>query len=305
MSIDQTKILTPDEYVTCLKHIKAKACYDCPLRWRLNLAIFRFVTGVGLRVGELVGANLGDLHLKSNWPWMLVRKEVAKGGRERRAWLWWDADCLKDIQSWIRFRRDVPTSDDNSPLICSVFPATRGVRLDRFNVRKRFLECCASLGEERLRTLTIHHGRHTFATMSLRAGRSLADVRDQLGHSNIATTSCYLHVLQDPNPQYARLYPSIEWSGPESSGPPPRNQRSPNEWIDEPCERPNYRPHSQNPGRDGIATAPDLDGRHVARDLNQLGPQPGNVGLNSRVDRTRLDPLARWLLENAASCQDG
>jgi hypothetical protein len=47
----------------------------------------------------------------------------------------------------------------------------------------------------RLRTLTSHHGRHTFITHALAGGRTLAEVRAAAGHSNVAIRSGYLHVV--------------------------------------------------------------------------------------------------------------
>ena len=64
----------------------------------------------------------------------------------------------------------------------------------RFTLRKRFRTACKVLGLERLKTLTIHHGRHTFISHALAGGRTLAEVRDAAGHSNVSITSIYLHV---------------------------------------------------------------------------------------------------------------
>ena len=50
------------------------------------------------------------------------------------------------------------------------------------------------LGRERLLTLTIHHGRHTFISHALAGTRTLAEVRDAAGHGNVSITSAYLHV---------------------------------------------------------------------------------------------------------------
>ena len=44
------------------------------------------------------------------------------------------------------------------------------------------------------RTLTIHHGRHPFISHALAGGRTLAEVRNAAGHSNVSITSGYLHV---------------------------------------------------------------------------------------------------------------
>jgi site-specific recombinase XerD len=50
---------------------------------------------------------------------------------------------------------------------------------------------------ERIGALTIHHGRHTFISHALAGGRTLAEVRDAAGHSNVSATSAYLHVAVD------------------------------------------------------------------------------------------------------------
>jgi site-specific recombinase XerD len=54
-------------------------------------------------------------------------------------------------------------------------------------------------GDIRLASLTIHHGRHTFISHALAGGRTLAEVRDAVGHSNVSITSGYLHVAVDDN----------------------------------------------------------------------------------------------------------
>ena len=61
----------------------------------------------------------------------------------------------------------------------------RGLPLQRHALRRRFLTACKALGRERLRMLTIHHGRHTFISHALAGGRTLAEVRDAAGHSNV------------------------------------------------------------------------------------------------------------------------
>jgi integrase len=53
---------------------------------------------------------------------------------------------------------------------------------------------CRALGKEPVEHLTIRHGRHTFISHALAGGRTLAEVRDAAGHSNVTITSGYLHV---------------------------------------------------------------------------------------------------------------
>src|SRR5882757_8806445 len=63
----------------------------------------------------------------------------------------------------------------------------------------------APLGTSRLENLTIHHGRHTFISHALAGGRTLAEVRDAVGHANVSITSGYLHVAVD-NDSVGRLF---------------------------------------------------------------------------------------------------
>jgi len=46
------------------------------------------------------------------------------------------------------------------------------------------------------RRLTAHSLRHTFATLALRAGAPLIQVKDALRHASIETTRKYLHNLE-------------------------------------------------------------------------------------------------------------
>jgi site-specific recombinase XerD len=62
------------------------------------------------------------------------------------------------------------------------------------------------LGAERMKTLIIHHGRHTFISHALAGGRSLAEVRAAAGHSNVAVTSAYLHVVVADEAPVGRLF---------------------------------------------------------------------------------------------------
>jgi integrase len=58
----------------------------------------------------------------------------------------------------------------------------------------------------RFRTLTIHHGRHTFISHALAGERTLAQVRTAAGHTNIAVTSIYLHIAVDDDGEVGDLF---------------------------------------------------------------------------------------------------
>jgi integrase len=119
--------------------------------------------------------------------------------------MWWDASTLGDIASWAAKRiRDGALADD--PFICSSQANRLGAPLQRHALRRRFRTACKALGVQRLYGLTIHHGRHTFISHALAGGRTLAEVRDAAGHSNVSITSAYLHVAVDEDGALGNLF---------------------------------------------------------------------------------------------------
>jgi len=56
----------------------------------------------------------------------------------------------------------------------------------------------------------IHHGRHTFISHALAGGRTLAEVRDAVGHGNATITSGYLHSGVDDDNALGRLF-ALSW----------------------------------------------------------------------------------------------
>jgi integrase len=79
-----------------------------------------------------------------------------------------------------------------------VFASEAGTPLDGSNVYSRyFLPTIESAG---LRHFRIHDFRHTYASLLVQAGASLAYVRDQLGHSSIqVTVDLYGHLVPSAN----------------------------------------------------------------------------------------------------------
>ncbi|MEX2168085.1 MAG: tyrosine-type recombinase/integrase [Pirellulales bacterium] len=117
-------------------------------------------------------------------------------GRPRTVPLWWDAGTLKDISAW-KIDRVERGAACESLFIGLLQPGREGTPLSRHTLQKRFRTACKVLGQERLRTLPIHHGRPTFISHALAGGRTLAEVRDAAGHANVSITSRYLHIAVD------------------------------------------------------------------------------------------------------------
>ena len=172
---------------------------------QMNLAIVRLACCCGLRASEIGGLRLGDMRVGIGRPHIVIRAEIAKFGRPRRVPLWWDAGTLEDLTAWLDYRHG-QGARRSDPFICSLQSATYGEPLNRHVLRRRFHTACRVLGWDRLRTLTIHHGRHTFISYALGGGRTLADVKAAAGHSSVRTTSVYLHVLLDEEETVGNLF---------------------------------------------------------------------------------------------------
>ena len=80
-----------------------------------------------------------------------------------------------------------------------VFPSAAGTTLDDSNIRKAML-AIVKKAEMRRRRSIIHVLRHTFGSLLIQQGESLAYVRDQMGHASIqVTVDIYGHLVPGGN----------------------------------------------------------------------------------------------------------
>jgi integrase len=186
-----TKILTRTEMQAVLRDLKRKAPRS--KNTRLNLVIFRLAACCGLRASEIAQLHMQDVRVEMPRPHIRIRVGCSKGGKSRRVPLWWDRGTLDDLAAW-RADRAARGAQGGDPFIASLQAGREALLFSRHTLRKRFRTACRVLGMERLEHLTIHHGRHTFISHALAGGRTLAEVRDAAGHSNVTITSGYLHV---------------------------------------------------------------------------------------------------------------
>ena len=172
--IDATKILSRRELAAVLADLHRKASRSANT-W-LNLILVRLACCCGLRVSEIAGLRISDVRVEASRPHIRIRRGASKGGRARVVPLWWDSGTLADLSKWKAERLRLGATADQ-PFIASLRPG-RGTRLlSRHTLRRRFRTACKVLGRERLETLTIHHGRHTFISHALAGHRTLAEVR--------------------------------------------------------------------------------------------------------------------------------
>jgi integrase len=90
-----------------------------------------------------------------------------------------------------------------------VFCNQEGGRLDTNISATRALHRC--LEEAKLRQIRLHDLRHTFASLLIQNGESLAYVREQMGHSSIkVTVDIYGHLVPRANRQAVNRLPVAE-----------------------------------------------------------------------------------------------
>lgn len=75
--------------------------------------------------------------------------------------------------------------------------------LSESGIHRRFKKLASAAGLPK--AISFHSLRHGYATRLASRGVSLAAVRDQLGHSNISTTSVYLHFTDQLKDQIKEL----------------------------------------------------------------------------------------------------
>lgn len=150
---------------------------------RRDHALVLLEVTTGLRVSELIGLTLTDLHLGAG-AHLLCH---GKGRKDRTTPL--TRETVAVLRTWTRGRPAEPTA----PL----FPTRTGRPMTRDAIAARLTTHaltasthCASLTEKKL---TPHVLRHTAAMRLLQAGVDLTTIALWLGHESSETTQIYLH----------------------------------------------------------------------------------------------------------------
>ena len=147
-------------------------------------AALELLYATGVRVGELVGADVDDVDLEANT--MLV---LGKGGRERV--VPFGVPASRALRTWLEQGRPKLAKSSSGH---ALFLGRRGSRVDARQVREVAHRVAALAGVD---DLSPHALRHTAATHLLEGGSDLRTVQEVLGHSSLATTQRYTHVTAE------------------------------------------------------------------------------------------------------------
>lgn len=148
-----------------------------------NRAMLEVLYASGLRVSELVGLQLADLHLGEGF--LRVR---GKGQKERLVPIGHSA--IHALEQYLHFvRPKQPIQPDHAQ---TVFLNRRGRTLTRVMVFTIVRSAAQAAGLTK--KISPHTFRHSFATHLVEGGADLRAVQEMLGHASITTTEIYTHL---------------------------------------------------------------------------------------------------------------
>jgi integrase/recombinase XerD len=146
-----------------------------------NVAMLELAYGSGLRVTELIGLRLVDLHLNMGFV-----KITGKGNKERIVPL--GEEAIIALRNYLSFSRQKQKPLDKD----SVFLNNRGKQISRVG----FFKVIQTLAKKAAidKQISPHTLRHSFATHLIENGADLKAVQELLGHEDILTTENYTHI---------------------------------------------------------------------------------------------------------------
>lgn len=171
------KYLDENEAIALLSNIQSDF-------YERDFCMLTLFLNCGMRLQELVRINLSDIHETT----ILLH---GKGNKERPAYL--TGACIDALTHYLRKRMamtNIPASDQNA-----LFVSKRtGKRLSPRRVQQIVERCLQSAGLAG-KGYSVHKLRHTAATLMYQSGNvDVLELKELLGHANIATTQIYTHL---------------------------------------------------------------------------------------------------------------
>ena len=145
-----------------------------------DLAMMELLYSSGLRLAELVGLDVGDLHLADR-----TVRVTGKGNKTRIMPV--GTQALATLKRWLRERSAMAAVGENA-----LFLNHRGRRLGGRAVQMLVARHARAQGLPM--GVHPHLFRHSFATHLLESSRDLRAVQELLGHASIGTTQIYTHL---------------------------------------------------------------------------------------------------------------
>ena len=144
-------------------------------------AMFEVLYGCGIRIGELIGLDVGDVDLVNG-----EIRVLGKGRKERIVPI--GAPACGAIDAWLNERAQSTGQTPESAL----FLGARGERISAPVVRRTLKSRALERGISS--HVYPHRLRHSFASHLLQSSGDLRAVQELMGHASIASTQVYTHL---------------------------------------------------------------------------------------------------------------
>jgi len=174
-----------------------------------DLAMLELLYGSGLRLAELVDADIPDLDMENGFIRIL-----GKGNKERVVPL--GTACVDALEAYLQATPDAQTSLPRTQ--GAIFIARGNRRISPRTVQTRLKRW----GQTHLGTSELHPHmlRHSFASHLLESSGDLRAIQELLGHADISTTQIYTHL------DFQHLAKVYDQSHPRAGGEKKRTDKS-------------------------------------------------------------------------------
>jgi len=155
-----------------------------------DLAMLTLFLTSGIRVSDLVGLNIEDVHFES-YSFRVIRK----GGNENI--LYFGEETANALKTYIEERQNTGTYEKNSPLFLSMQNKRITVRAVE-NLVEKYAKIAVPL-----KKITPHKLRSTYGTMLYQNTGDIYLVADVLGHKDVNTTRRHYAAMSEENRKMA------------------------------------------------------------------------------------------------------
>lgn len=187
------KYLTLDESIRLLNSVQDTS----PQVTARDYCMIVLMLNCGMRVSELVGINLEDIHENT-------LRLLGKGNKERIVYL--NDACMDALEKYLKFRKQPESGKDRNAL----FLSSQNRRMSTRRVEQivsKYMKACGLDGYG----YSPHKLRHTAATLMYQhGGVDIRAIKEILGHANIGTTEIYTHISNHMIEEAANASPLAE-----------------------------------------------------------------------------------------------
>lgn len=186
-TLDREKYLNDTEVKKLKRIVQDRAIADLArgrATWVRFWVVIDLAVSAGLRVSEIAGLTVGNLHLKTREPRIRV---TGKGDKTRDVFI--SRELKKHLTEYLKWKqiRGEAIGDDDHVIISS-----HGKCYTTRALQYAFKESAKKAGLPSY--YSIHACRHSYGTFLYQKSKDLRLVQKQLGHSSITTTTVYADV---------------------------------------------------------------------------------------------------------------